>query len=596
MVMGQRTTDWRFDGPPALFDSLEDFERRSSTPQNNIQIDDDLPIHLHWTDARAEVLLVAFAGAVTKQSASVPAFTGYSLTRDLPADVLLISDPSLILHRDLMLGWYLGSVQQPDLPERIARIIRSVAGDHRIVLFGPSGGGFAALDQGRRLPGSTVVAANPQTDLRRYWKTPVNDYLETAWGAGPDQVGDPRIGAPGAQLSMVEAYGRPVGCRVVYLQGSQDSHHLKHHQRPFLEGLHPDNDVISRSVDLGPGHAPASQEAFRRVIQASVTTADIDALRRDIDAMALDAAPRASRPEQHKGKPTVKSTGPTQPRKTRWTFGGAPAEYGSLREFLMRDETPQGNISIAHGLPIQFYWEDNGADTTFVTFQGNVNSRFTAVPVYTGYSTTEGLSANRLLLSDPSVKIGRDVTLAWYAGSESQRGLQMTLTNIISSLAAGTRVVLFGASGGGFAALEQSTRIPGSTVLAMNPQTEIPRYLEKPYLRYLARCWGLGDPLPDAAAMPFNHSVLDAFGRPLPTQVIYLQNRGDEFHVHDHMEPFMSALHPSNRVHPVMTDLPGGHVIPDKPSVRRLFETVVAWPQWDELTRAVADVPLTLES
>lgn len=288
--MSRRTTQWRFDGAPSQFTSIEDFEGATSIPCGNIHIDDALPLHLHWTDAGADVTVVAFSGAVSNKYVSVPAFNGHSITRDLPANVLLISDPTLILDRGLGLGWYLGSRKQPDLPEKIHRIIESVTSGHRAVLFGSSGGGFAALDQGRRLPGSTVVACNPQTDVSRYLPAAVNKYLDVAWGSSLEALRGSSPGNGHPDVSVVAAYEQPVECRVVYVQGSQDADHIERHRGPFLERLHPDNMVISRSADFGAGHKPASREAFRRLIHAAVTTPDADALRGQVETMTLDTA------------------------------------------------------------------------------------------------------------------------------------------------------------------------------------------------------------------------------------------------------------------------------------------------------------------
>ncbi|GAA1339219.1 hypothetical protein GCM10009594_08100 [Kocuria palustris] len=591
--MTERTMRWRFDGDPMVFPSLESFEDRTETPPGNIQIDEGLPIHLHWTPKDSNVTVVTFTGSVSKDHEHVPSFTGYTMSRGIDANILMISDPTLILDRSLMLAWYQGSLAQPELPQLITRIIRSVAGDDRIVLFGSSGGGYAALDQARRLPGSTAIASNPQTDLRRYWPSPVNEYLRTAWYADLEHLDQLPSGPDGPSISMVDAYRDPVECDVIYVQGAQDAHHITHHQRPFLAAIDSSTRLIQRSADFGPGHAPGSREAFRRLITAAVKTPDKVVLNSRVAEMTLDtAALKPAAKPAAAAKKTV--TAAASARGVRWAFGDAPTIFSSLSEFLTREQTPQGNIQIEHGLPLQFYWEDNGADCTFVTFQGNVNARFTTVPVYTGFTTTDGLKANRLLLSDPTIKISKDLSLAWYAGSSLQRNLQMKLTNIITSLAAGTRVVLFGASGGGFAALEQSTRVPGSTVLAMNPQTDVSRYLESAYRKYLARAWSMKKLAPSPAQMPFNHSVVDAFARPVPANVVYVQNRSDTFHIENHQEPFLKALHPQNRVLTISTDLPGRHVIPDKPSMRRLYEAVVDGSTWEELTETVPQVPLVL--
>lgn len=271
-------------------------------------------------------------------------------------------------------------------------------------------------------------------------------------------------------------------------------------------------------------------------------------------------------------------------------FGSTPHSFASLEAFLKRDATPAGNYDIEHGLPIQMYWAGRGSDTTFVAFNGAIGSTYTTVPAYAGFGTTQHLSANVLLLSDPSMVIDERLTLGWYAGNTRQPTLQADLTRIIRSFAGDTRVVLFGPSGGGYAALEQATRLPGSTAIVSNPQTDVTKYMPAAVERYLEIAWGMEN---FDGALPFAHQAVEAYAGPVDAQVVYVQNEGDLDHVQRHLQPFLEQLHPGNRVARLLPNLGEGHVGPDKESFMRLFDLVVCSPEWGALSNALDEFQVT---
>lgn len=271
-------------------------------------------------------------------------------------------------------------------------------------------------------------------------------------------------------------------------------------------------------------------------------------------------------------------------------FGSTPHSFASLEAFLERDATPAGNYDIEHGLPIQMYWAGRGSDTTFVAFNGAVGPTYTTVPAYAGFGTTQHLPANVLLLSDPSMIIEERLTLGWYAGSTRQPTLQEDLTRIIRSFAGDSRVVMFGPSGGGYAALEQARRLPGSTAIVSNPQTDITRYLPAAVERYLEIAWDIEG---SAGSLPFAHQVVDAWAGLVEAQVVYVQNEGDLDHVQNHLQPFLERMHPGNRVARLVPNLGEGHVGPDKDSFMRLFDLVVRTPEWGALSNALDGFQVT---
>ncbi|MGO1497459.1 hypothetical protein [Agrococcus casei] len=263
----------------------------------------------------------------------------------------------------------------------------------------------------------------------------------------------------------------------------------------------------------------------------------------------------------------------------------------ALTEFLDTTRTPaSGRYDIDYGgLSIPCSWESRGHHTTLVTFSGALTPNVTELPAFVGWGTTRHLTCNVLMLSDPSLAIDPKLRLGWYAGCTALPRLQAKLTRVIRRFAGRSRVVLFGASGGGFAALEHAPRLPGSLAIVSNPQTDILRYDPPAVKNYLSIAW---NSTPESAPqLPFEHEVITRYRSRVPADVIYLQNSSDDFHIENHERPFRECLHPSNRVHFIRGSFGKGHVGPDKQQFARMFEAATSERRF---SRVVAGVDAAL--
>lgn len=244
------------------------------------------------------------------------------------------------------------------------------------------------------------------------------------------------------------------------------------------------------------------------------------------------------------------------------------------------------------GRPIHLNWRNEGLSTTLVMFTAAVKKTVKTVPVYSGRRVAAGLDANVLMISDPTLKASTELTLAYYAGSSLHRNLQLDLTRIIKSLTEGHRAIFFGGSGGGFPALEQGPRFPGSTVFILNPLTHVNLIERANHASYFKHAWKCLPPK-DPNRVRFVNSVIDVYSEPVDTQVLCLQNARDEFHIKHYWQPFLDAAHPSNRVYTLGPALDEGHTGPNRESMMRLFECVVQHEDWGELVRAAQGVKVT---
>lgn len=243
-------------------------------------------------------------------------------------------------------------------------------------------------------------------------------------------------------------------------------------------------------------------------------------------------------------------------------------DHRSLTAFMKAKKLENGYHVVEDGaLPIVALNNDRGFETTVVFFHAAIESHY-SLPVTTGLGISVDTPVNRILISDPSLMVEDSLNLAWFLGSQKQR-LESSLEDIIHRLytshAKAKRLVFFGASGGGFAALNYSRRFPGSLAIATNPQTNIAQYVPAHVDRYLRTCFDLPFPAGlEALPHSLTTDLTQIYAQTVPNRVAYIQNRGDESHVEYHLNPFLDALHCNNDVFVLLEDWGPGHVTPSK--------------------------------
>ncbi|UOD80458.1 hypothetical protein [Paenarthrobacter ureafaciens] len=263
--------------------------------------------------------------------------------------------------------------------------------------------------------------------------------------------------------------------------------------------------------------------------------------------------------------------------------------YADLGEFLSAEEIPAGQIEIQHeGLPIEILNIPADSDTTFVCFHGAAE-KDVKLPWFLGQGVTSGLPANRIFISDPSLRKSNDYNLAWYAGSKEQPALQETLADIVRRIlraTGGYNVVFFGSSAGGYASLALSRFFPTSLALAVNPQTSISRFYSGAVERYLTQAWEL--PGKEMSELPATvaHDLVPAYAAGFCHTVALIQNAKDWFHIQNHQLPFVDAVGDSANLFMLMDrwgpDSGDGHIPPPKELLRGCFEALADchgdWP------------------
>ncbi|MEK7671123.1 MAG: hypothetical protein AAB344_02770, partial [Bacteroidota bacterium] len=227
-------------------------------------------------------LLCHFHAAALRDKIDLPYFTGLGVTNSTGASMFVPSDPVLALDASLNLAWHLGCEGIPlqAITVSIVQKLQSILHAPRVVVWGGSGGGFAAIRVARDIANSIALVWNPQTDIARYNQIFVNRYRRIAF---------PTIAVDGAFPSGKEQF--PSLCtdefvrgykgRILYLQESTEWH-VGAHLKPFLASFC--RKELSHITSLmnfsgfvtdrlylhldhwGNGHVPPSKDVLSKVL------------------------------------------------------------------------------------------------------------------------------------------------------------------------------------------------------------------------------------------------------------------------------------------------------------------------------------------
>ena len=262
------------------------------------------------------------------------------------------------------------------------------------------------------------------------------------------------------------------------------------------------------------------------------------------------------------------------------------------------------SIDIGHGdLPLDllvsnFPQEDSKpVSEVIVAFAGAVPNRAKKSGPFFGFAGVcqrLGGDVPFVCISDPSLYLDNSLNLSWYSGNRFLPDLQEKIAYLLDGIIARykCRLVLLGASGGGFAAL-RILELIGSTdvsVFTWNPQVRISKYELWAVRRYLKVCFGVNPS--ELKSVSEIESCLHSLGVANETafvqgkgKIIYFINSDDSSHIFDHMNHYFRAA-PVERINENnflsgnclihVGEFGKGHAGPDKPMVLETIADVVA--------------------
>lgn len=258
--------------------------------------------------------------------------------------------------------------------------------------------------------------------------------------------------------------------------------------------------------------------------------------------------------------------------ESRWEF----TRHAGVKSFLGAP-----NVSGAHAIKVgnQFLdvlVEDRQSPTTVVVFHSALNERQETVPVLQGHGIAERAGVNLVSVSDPSIALG-DVDLAWYLGNRSLGDLRKHLSPVIRHAvqALGTeRLILFGASGGGYAAVNFGNDFPESTVLAINPRLDLSARPHPQMGKYIKACHGASSPTPMLRIRRsfVTEQVAESIGKRLRYNLLLFQNLGDRLYLEDQALPFIDKYKSDPKLFVRFEEYAEGH----KPIPRALLDEIMA--------------------
>lgn len=186
-------------------------------------------------------LFVMLPSAVDRNSMELPSFNRWTWALEgfFPGHVFCISDPTLEENNQLSLGWLIGS-KTKDATEDFANFIKKFAKAkkiprERIVFYGSSAGGFAALALAAHIEGSIAVAINSQTEALMYENVhQVSLVKKICFDTEfPDEINYKFRN----RLSMPNRWKNVKKSKAFVVQNENDDHHYREHFMPFLRSL-----------------------------------------------------------------------------------------------------------------------------------------------------------------------------------------------------------------------------------------------------------------------------------------------------------------------------------------------------------------------
>ena len=269
--------------------------------------------------------------------------------------------------------------------------------------------------------------------------------------------------------------------------------------------------------------------------------------------MKLDSKhlPHGTKEPAEMGAASLLQPHPVFRSDTRW--GRSVIEWPSLEAFLAAAEVQSG----VHSVPIgQFAGKSINYDFMLSAERGTVllchfhaNAPREGIngtpPFFSGLGVTNGITASLFIPSDPVLVLDPNLTLAWHFGCDGVplQAITVCIVKKLQTILQAPRVVAWGGSGGGFAAIRVAKDIASSIALVWNPQTDITKYLPDAVNRYLRIAFptiALNGTVPSGTEQ-FPSLCTEDFHDGYQGCILYLQERTDG-HTKAHLTPFLASF------------------------------------------------------
>jgi len=221
--------------------------------------------------------LIVFSAAIAFTRKHTPYFSGRALAEKVGANLIAISEP-MLYYSGISVAWYLGdNVTGPLRPVLTASIrhILDQLGSTKTILFGASGGGFAAAHLASDFPDSIGLLLNPRLSLERSSKSHMQRYFEHAHQTKIDGELAKRhktLLSNYAPLNIEDQAKTGLNHDLLIYQNLLDASFIQHQFLPFMSVIRQDIRLRIRFENDGPGHVPVPSQRLRQIVQVLAKT------------------------------------------------------------------------------------------------------------------------------------------------------------------------------------------------------------------------------------------------------------------------------------------------------------------------------------
>lgn len=287
-------------------------------PHRLIAYVEDKPIHYRLKKCgRAKTLVVHFHGAVDRKRFELPKYP--SLVRDIDAHQISMPDPTLFqVRKPFRTSWYAGhdGFDTQSLLSEFFATVKDELSVERVIYFGNSSGGFAALLFSQLDPQSIAIVGNPQTKVLSHRADAVENFRRFCW---PEAVDATQMATKTA-LDVCKLYGRGFRNKVVYIQSLGDRQHYTDQMMPFIDAVAGTEDAANLLLHCdffgGFGHV-APVASYLQWVHAAVTSPslEVDDLLQSLDAIRgsspASSSEKKPKKSKSKAKPSCAATNPS---------------------------------------------------------------------------------------------------------------------------------------------------------------------------------------------------------------------------------------------------------------------------------------------
>lgn len=480
-------------------------------------------------DAR---VITLFNGAVDlERSQGHPVFQRSTWWQDIPWSQIYVADPGTIGPEALSLAWGQVSRDVTAVPATVeaVRLLASVLGAQSAeqrTYFGSSAGGFWAWSAAILDTGSRAVVNNAQIDWTRWMAGAVNELRAARFdGILPATI---RSQYP-TRTSVLQLWKhRKKPARIDYWVNVA-SDHDRVVDLPQVESFMREHPTLTEGLcihhyeDAVAGHNPMVKADVLRAVRA---------------ADAGSAVPRGN----PKGAPGrhVAETVEDLP-ELRWRQSEVPDFLNTAASVRHTIADPSGASLPMNSLLLR----RDASDTLVVPLHGTLDRKKHGLPYFERFQEFRDLPHHVLFLADPTLYASPNLRVGWYAGT-TEEVVPERIAGMIQEAArqlGASKVILTGASAGGFAALSLAPRIKDSLAVAFSPQTDIRPYAQGGPAKTLIESAFPGyDTVADLARdQPGRVDLSSLYRQYTGGRAWFIQNTGDEPNMRKHMIPFQNV-------------------------------------------------------